>query len=305
VCIIIEIRINSSKCIIANMVTYDEVKQKLENAIMQILEDMAYKRIAFANKYMSAVQSFVKSILAELNNALNVKVHYNIDTYFAEIYHSASMAEIGEKAVKPVYNDETTTIDGRTVIPFDTFTFNPNMYSTYSKLFSDRLSKYTVMFRIAISQSPPEGDFEDVDYVYYIPSIFYSNVEFVHDLYQEIGAYGELPDFAEFTIFAVRPLKVRFVKGVFDYFRRDIDADSVYCDIGSGGIVKAYDEDKGEWKELAYKFVVIAWNHTSYPVEVVINGKPHKVSANSVAVYVYLTDIHLKATPIRIVETSV
>lgn len=293
------------KGIIANMVTYDEVKQKLESAVMQILEDMAYKRIVFANKYISAVQAFVKSVLTELNNALNVKTHHNIDTYFTELYHTNALAEIGEKAVKPVYNDDTVTIDGRTVVPFDVFEFDPQLYKDNLKYMGDKLSKYTVMFRVPIGESPPAGDFEDASYAYFLPEIYYCNVEFIHDLYQEIGAYGELPDFAEFEVFAVRPLKVRFVKGVFDYFRRDIDTAMVYCDIGSGGIVKAYDEDKGVWKELAYKFVVLAWNYSNYTVEVVINGKPHKVSANHVAVYIYLTDIHLKATPIKVLEESV
>ena len=287
------------------MVTYDQVKSKLESAIMQILEDMVYKRIVFANEYANAVRSFVKGVLNELNNALHVKTHYSIDTYFAELYTNETMKEIGEKAVKPAYNDDTTEINGRIVIPFDVFEFKPDLYENYSKLMGEKFSEYTVMFRIPINESPPDGEFEDASYVYYMPTIFYSNYEFVHDLYEEINAYGELPNFAEFDIYACYPLKVRFIKGVFDYFRRDIDSATIWCDIGSGGVVKAYDETNDKWRELAYKFVILAWNYTDYTVEVMVSGKPHKVSAHHVAVYVYLTDIHLKATPIKIVEAQI
>ncbi|RLF41153.1 MAG: hypothetical protein DRN12_03815 [Thermoplasmata archaeon] len=287
------------------MATYEEVKGKIENAVMQILEDMAYKRIVFANKYTGAVEQFVKEIMAELNNALNIRKHENIDTYFAEIYSSASMQEIGAKAVKPEYDDELVSIGGRTVIPFDTFKFDPEQYELYSKMMGDRFSKYLVLFRIPLSESPPAGDFEDIDYAYYLPNIFYSNIEFVHDLYQELSEYGYLPEFLEFVLFQVLPTKVRFIKGAFDYFRRDIDTTYIACDVCTGGVVKGYDAKVDEWKEIAYKFSIIAWNYTTYTVEVVIGGKPHKVEANKCAVYLYLTDMHLKATPIKILEVSI
>lgn len=286
------------------MVTYDEVKTKIENLYKQIISDLAYKRAFWFSDLAEKSETFIKEIVDTLTNSLKAVSNLNVDTYLSTIYSSYTPKAIGEKAVRPVYADDTITIDNREVIPYDMFEFDPTFYLDRMKALGDYLSKDLVLARIPISESPPKGDFEDVSYVYYIPESFTAFAEFGINLYDSTGQYGEIPLFAEFDLYAVKTIKVEEVRGAFEYFRIPIGEDEVALDLATGGIIKAWDENLQNYRELAYKYVMVIWNFTSYPVDVMFGTKPHRVSSNSYAVYLYVTDVHLKATPLKILETS-
>jgi len=94
--------------------------------------------------------------------------------------------------------------------------------------------------------------------------------------------------------------RVTKVSGVFDYFFRLVDSALISVAIATGGVLEVKDPATGNAKNVAYKFVVIVGNPSGYTVEALIGNKPHKAEAGANAVYVYLSDIHLKSTPIRI-----
>jgi len=165
------------------------------------------------------------------------------------------------------------------------FEFDPTFYLERMKSLGDYLSKDLVLARI-----------------YYIPEIFTAFAEFGINLYTATGEYGEIPLFAEFDLYVTKTIKVEEIRGAFEYFKIPIGANYVALDLATGGVVKAWDETMENYRELAYKYVMVIWNYTSYPVEVMFGTKPHRVSSNSFTVYLYVTDIHLKATPLKILE---
>jgi len=284
------------------MVTYDEVKTKITNFRKQVLADMTYKRNERSKTLFDAVRSNVQYILEQLSNALSARADLNVDNYAAQLYYLSPATAIGEKKVAVDYNDDTTTIDGRTVIPFDTFTYDPSLYAENVKSFADALSRRLVVTRIPNNESPPEGDFEDVSYTYYVANEFVSAGMWEFNINTIYGEYGTLDQYAEYDLYGMawEQYLVEVVKGAFDLFRFDVvSVGDVNARIGSGGVLKVID-GSGNERWLAYKFVTWVMNNTDYTVELVIGNKPHKCGANDTAIYVYLTDIHLKATPIRI-----
>ena len=286
------------------MVTYDDVKSKIETLRKRILADMTYKRAERAKSLFNTVQLTVKYILEQLAANVSAKADLNVDGYNVQLYLASAANAIGEKKVAVNYADETTEIDGRTVIPFDTFSYDPSQYATNVKSFADALSKQAVLFRIPLSETPPAGDFEDVDYSYYQPETFTQNAELVIDLYSSFLEYGTIPYFAELDLYGLgwAQYDVRKITGSFDEFLRTIDGGVVAVYVGTGGIIEILDPDSGDTRNLAYKYVVYIHNPTSYTVEVLIGNKPHKAPAGKYSVYAYLTDIHLKATPYKIFE---
>jgi len=284
------------------MVTYNDVKTKIQNFRKTVLTDMTYKRAERAKALFDSVQSTVKYILEQLSTALSAKVDLNVDNYAAQLYYQSPVTAIGEKKVAVDYNDDTTEINGRTVIPFDTFTYDPSLYAENVKGFADALSRRLVVTRIPNSESPPAGDFEDVSYSYYVANEFVSAGMWEFNINTIYGEYGDMLRYAEYDIYNMDwgQYLVESIKGAFDLFRFDVmSVGDVNARIGSGGSIKVIDE-AGNERWLAYKFVTWVINNTDYNVEIVIGNKPHKCEANDVAIYVYLTDIHLKATPIRI-----
>ena len=284
------------------MVSYDEVKTKIQNFRKTVLADMSYKRAERAKTLFDSVNATVKYILEQLSAALSAKVDLNVDNYAAQLYYLSPVTAIGERKVAVDYNDDTTTINGRTVIPFDTFTYDPTLYAENVKSFADALSRRLVVARVPNSESPPSGDFEDVSYTYYTAEAYYSGVSEVIDIYNLTGQYGTLEEMAEFDLYGWEAVYnyVRMVKGVFDSFNYSIGGNSVFVDIGSGGVLVLTEDSGTKFKRIAYKFTTFINNQTDYTVEIVVGNKPHKCEANTYACYVYLTDIHLKATPIRI-----
>ncbi len=284
------------------MVTYTDVKTKINNLRKQILADMTYKRAERAKIVFDNVQVTVQYILSQIANILKAKADVNVDNYAVQLYKSTPVNAIGEKKVAVDYNDTTTVINNRTVIPFDTFSYDPNLYDSNVKSFADALSKRMIVMRIPQAETPPVGDFEDVSYTYYRPTIFYPANDLEFDVFGMTGQYGYLPRFAEFDLYGLQfsSYRVDAIKGMFDYFSATIGGLDVTARISTGGVLTVTDPNTGDSREIAYKFVVFASNGTNYTVEVMIGNKPHRVNANSDAIYVYLTDIHLKATPIKI-----
>jgi len=174
------------------MVTYDEVKTKIVDFRKRVLADMTYKRAERAKTLFDGVNATVKYILEQISAALSAKTDLNVDTYNAQLYYLSAANPIGEKKVSVDYADSTTTIDGRTVIPFDSFSYDYSGYIDNVKGFADALSRRIVMFRSPISETPPGGDFEDATYIYYTPSDYQSAYQFTYDLYVSFGAEGKL-----------------------------------------------------------------------------------------------------------------
>ena len=284
------------------MVTYNEVKTKIQNFRKTVLADMSCKRAERAKTLFDSVNATVKYILEQLSQSLSAKVDLNVDNYAAQLYYSSPVTAIGERKVAVDYIDDTTEINGRTVIPFDTFTYDPSLYAENVKSFADALSRRLVVTRIPNSESPPEGDFEDVSYTYYVAGEFVPLHEVEIDIYLIYGEYGDMLRYAEYDVYNMdwRQYLVESIKGAFDVFNFSVEsANDVIVRVGSGGSLKVID-GTGNERWLAYKFVTWIVNNTNYTVEVVIGNKPHKCEAGDSAIYVYLTDIHLKATPIRI-----
>jgi len=289
------------------MPTYDEVKTKIKTLRQRILKDMTYGMFERRKKAVDATLTAIKTILSKLAGNINVASPYAVDTRLIELYNTTPVTEIGEKKVAVDYADDTILIDGRTVIPFDVFTYNPTLYAENVKSFADALSKGLVVFRIDNSYTPPDGDFEDVSYVYYVPEEFIHQYETEFKLYDWYGAYGVLPKFAEFLLYGLNwtVYNVNTITGSFDWFERHIDGYLIEVFVGTGGIVELIDPNTGEVRNVAYKYVVHIVNTYSLPVEVVIGNKPHKCPAGYRTIYLYLTDIHLKSTPYKIFQQAV
>jgi len=284
------------------MVTYDDVKTKIQNFRKTVLADMSYKRAERAKSLFDSVNATVKYILEQISAALSAKTQLNVDTYNAQLYYLSAANPIGEKKVAVEYNDETTVIDGRTVIPFDTFNYDLSAYLNNAKGFADALSRRLVTARIPNAETPPAGDFEDVSYSYYVADEFVPLHEVEIDIFLIYGEYGVLDYYAEYDLYnmAWETYKVELIKGAFDVFNFSVETTAdVIVRVGSGGSLKVIN-DEGNERWLAYKFVVWVVNNTNYTVEAMVGNKPHRCEANGHAIYVYLTDIHLKSVPIRI-----
>jgi len=284
------------------MPTYDEVKTKISTLRKRILADMTYKRFERKKKVIDATLSAIKSILSEINNSVNATDQLAVDVRAIELFNSVIAKSPGMKKVSVNYADDTTIIDNREVIPFDVFTYDPTLYYNNVKSFADALSRRLVVYRIPQSETPPEGDFEDVSYVYYQPSRFIPQESFEVNFYDVFGEYGSIYYFAEYDMYNMNwtDFKVESVRGSYDHFDRSIDNSVVMSLIGTGGVLKVIDPNTNNYRCLAYKYVVMTWNFTTYDVDTLIGNKPHKTPSNSFTCYVYLTDIHLKSTPICI-----
>jgi len=272
--------------------SYESVKSKIENFRKRILRDITIKRNELALKLYDAVRSAVTYINEQLSANISAKKQIDVDTYNIQLYYLSSANSVGEKKVSVNYADDVISIDGKTVIPYDTFTYDPGLYFSNAKAIGDMLSKQFVIFRIPIDLSPPIGDFEDVNYIYYIPDFHYSCIE-----YEYMPVDAELFYMAEFDLYGIGEGTVNIIaiRGVFDSFYKYVDG-GITCLVSSGGCVLVKINETERW--INYKFVLNCINSTPYDVEVLVGTKPHRIPSNTECYYIYITDIHLKGTPI-------
>jgi len=276
------------------MVDYNTVKSKIKDFRKRILRDITIKRNELALKLYNAVRSAVKYINEQLSANISAKRQLDVDTYSVQLYYLSSANYIGEKKVYIEYDDNVAYINGKSVVPYDTFTYDPGLYNSATKQFGDRLSKQFVIFMIPHSLSPPAGDFEDVSYMYYCPKDHISCIE-----YEYIPVDAELFYMAEFDLYGLGEGKVNItaIRGVFDSFYRYIEG-GITCLISSGGCILVSIGNTERW--INYKFVLNVINQSPYDIEVLVGTKPHKIPSGSECYYIYITDIHLKGTPIFI-----
>jgi len=282
------------------MPDYTTVKDKIANLRNQILADLTYKRFQRKKKIIDAMLNTIKTILSNLTANLNAVKKYAVDTNVIELYTVNQANEIGEKKVSVDYTDETIVIDNRTVIPFDTFSFDYESYVEALKKSGSELAKRMVLFRIPTGVTAPTADFESTGYMYYIPRNFEQSKQWEIDLLGIFGVPGVLARFAEHRLydFIATEYDIAKINGQFDYFNMDDYIPGLECAISTGGILKVYDPNNPDDKwDYAYKYVVVISNDTDYNVDVCVWNKPHNCPAHQFRVYVYLTDIHLKGTP--------
>jgi len=274
------------------MTDYSVVKSKIKNFRKRILKDITIKRNELALKLYNAVRSTVTYINEQLSNSVSAKKQIDVDTYSVQLYYLSIANNIGEKKISINYDDYTIDIDGKTVIPYDTFTYNPGLYNSAIKQFGDRLCKQFVIFRIPHYLSPPAGDFEDVDFMYYYPDFHVSSIKYK---YMVIDA--ELFYMAEFDLYGLGEGKVNIIaaRGVFDGFYKYVNG-GIECLVSSGGCILVKIGNTERW--INYKFVLNVINQSPYEVEVLVGTKPHKIPSYTECYYIYITDIHLKSTPI-------
>jgi len=282
------------------MPTYDEVKNKIKTLRKRIIKDMTYGMFERRRKAVNATLTAIKTILTKLTDNINVASPYAIDTRLIELYNTTLASEIGEKKVAVDYNDETMVLDGREVVPFDTFSFDYNAYVEALKKSGVELAKRAVLFRTPISETAPTPDFESTGYYYYIPRNFEQSKQWEIDLEGLFGIPGVLARFAEHRLynFTATEYDISKIAGQFDYFNMGDYIPGLECAISTGGILKVYDSANPDDKwDYAYKYVVVISNDTDYNMDVCVWNKPHNCPAHQFRVYVYLTDIHLKGTP--------
>lgn len=286
------------------MVTYDDVKNKLVTLRQSVLKELLVNKIVRAKNVYSQVYDKISTIQSLLGNPV-FYMREGVNMWIPDAKRLYDASQIGFKNIPLEYNDDTVTLDSEEVIPFSVFTFDGSAYEEALKKQAQEYSRRYLVVRIDISATPPEGDFEDVKYVYYLPNSFSQSAGILFDIETNFGTLGDLPRMYEYGLYEdfATEYKAKSVTGIMDNFSFDIAGELILISVFSGGNLCIYpDGDETKKKNAAYKWFIYVQNGTSYDIEVCFTNKTLHCSANRRVAYIYLADIHLYNIPYKVAE---
>jgi len=289
------------------MVTYDEVKQKAVDLRNSILKAMYVNKPARAKAVYSQIRAKLDSIISDVLNAITAVSHSQLDSYLAELSYSQPATEFGMKTINIAYSGDTIELNGETVIPYDVFSFDITGYMEKLKKYPKEVSRRMIPIRIDNDYTPPDGDWQDVEYKYYLPAVVESEPRYEWDLLESYEEYGVLPKIFEFLLYESEwdQYLVRSIIGKWTYYEWDIDGSTVKAWIASNDLVKVEKgEYTGNFKHLNYKFAVMIDNYYENPIELCYNNQIFVANGRHWVIYVCLADIHLYPAPFKVLDKA-
>jgi len=285
------------------MVTYNDVKTKLQNTRQSILREMTIKRLTRSKSIYEQVRDKIKYIQDALVSNVGVGKRMTIDRHLLELYYLNQSNEIGEKKVSFNYNDTIETINGRDLIPFSVFDFDSSLYDNGVKNIALELNKQIVLART--SAVGVEGDWEDAVYAYFKATSITEGLEIERNFETLYGDWAEFIPAMEFNLFGLESnaFYLGLIKGVGWYVEFGTDLNVMLSDSGLGYINTT--KDSSSWKATAYRVMLAIMNSRSYDIEIVYKNQIFKCSAGKVVYYIHFMDAHLTQSPIKLFETTV
>lgn len=285
------------------MVTYSDVKTKLQTTRQNILKEMTINRLTRAKSVYDQVRAKIKYIQDALVSNVSVGKRMTIDRHLLELYYLSQSNELGEKKVSFDYNDTIETINGRDLIPFSVFDFDSSLYENGIKNIASELNKRMVIART--SAEGVEGDWEDAVYSYFKATSITEGLEIERNFETLYGDWAEFIPALEFALYGWESdvFYLGLIKGVGWYVEFGTDLNVTLSDSGLGYINTT--KDSSSWKATAYRIMLAIANSRTYDIEIVYKNQIFKCPSGKVIYYIQFMDAHLTQSPIKLFETTV
>jgi len=281
------------------MATYEEFKNLSSEFRKELLQNRLYKRLDIAKDVYTKIKTTLFDIIDSISNEIKFSSRYNVHRYNLEAYISYLANQVGEKKVSVSYSDDTDVVDSKEIPVLTQFSYDEADYKDKLKSFTPELAKQFFKFAIPLSESPPEGDIEDVVYAYYFPD----NV--AHEsAYTETNIFGILPASIEYGLFMMekKQYELESIEGEMVMIDRTIDGALIEAIIffNPKGIIK--DTDTEELMTQFFKLYVHIINYSSYHVLLTLYGHKFKCWYNRETFYVLHQDLRVFPAPIKVKE---